>query len=230
MTASHRILAIECSHLFISVALDLGGRVLEERADAWQKTAETMVPLIDGLLVKAGVALGDLDALAISSGPGSFTALRIGMATAKGLAFGAGLPLIPVSTMEALVLAAAERFDADCIVPVIPARKGEYYYTLWSREAAPAWSAGRDISFASAVDIAALAEPFGSQCVVVGRELAGLRQCCARSGAAVSNADFFSAEALIPLAQRTLAAGCLPDPASVVPDYHQKFRPHGKKS
>ncbi len=230
MTFIPKILAIECSHQFISVAVDISGRVVEKRVDAWQKTAESMVPLVDRLLAGAGIALGDLDALAVSSGPGSFTGLRIGMATAKGLAFGADLPLIPVSTMEALALAAAERFDAGCIVPVIPARKGEYYYTVWSRHDAGSWSAGRDILFASAVDVAAVAGSLGGICLVAGRQLAGLEDLCVRSGAAVSHAEFFSAEALLPLARRELEAGRLPDLASVVPDYHQKFRPHGKKS
>jgi tRNA threonylcarbamoyladenosine biosynthesis protein TsaB len=74
----------------------------------------------------AGLGFGDLDALAVGIGPGGFTGLRIGIATAHGIALGSGLPLHPVSSLAAL----AAGIDADAPLPLIDARRGEVYGAL----------------------------------------------------------------------------------------------------
>ena len=85
----------------------------------------SLMPMIEAALNAAGTALRDLDAVAAVTGPGSFTGVRIGVATAKGLAHGAGLPCIPVDALEALA-ASAGPFDG-IVCPIQDARAGQVY-------------------------------------------------------------------------------------------------------
>ena len=120
------ILAIECTHAALSVAVMNAGVVTELRSADWKKAAESLGPLIEQVMAESALDLQQLDCIAISSGPGSFTALRIGMAIAKGVAYGLGIPLVPVPTMPAM--AASLRAETVRVMAVIPSRKGEYYY------------------------------------------------------------------------------------------------------
>lgn len=94
--------------------------------------AERVMGMIDALLKQSRTALCDLDAIAVSVGPGSFTGLRVGLATAKGLAVGAGLPLVLVSALE--IMAAAFPYSLPLIAPFIDARQGEVYTALFCYE------------------------------------------------------------------------------------------------
>ena len=98
-----KLLALETSAKAASCA------VLEDAAQvaaAWQCTglthSRTLLPMVEDLLKNSGLALEDMDAIAVAAGPGSFTGLRIGIAAVKGLAWAAELPCIPVSTLEAM--------------------------------------------------------------------------------------------------------------------------------
>ena len=94
--------------------------------------AERVMGMIDALLKQSRTALCDLDAIAVSIGPGSFTGLRVGLATAKGLAIGAALPLVLVSALE--VMATAFPYALPLIAPFIDARRGEVYTALFCYE------------------------------------------------------------------------------------------------
>src|SRR5689334_18463142 len=87
--------------------------------------ARTLLPLIDNALAAARCELSDLDLIAVSIGPGSFTGLRIGLSVAKGLALATGLPAVGVPTLEAYANCAGARSGLLC--PVLDARKGEVY-------------------------------------------------------------------------------------------------------
>ncbi len=104
-----RILALESATEGLSVALLEGERivVLREHAEARQH-ASVLLAVVDETLREAGIALAELDAMAITAGPGSFTSLRIGLATLKGLAFGRELPVVGVSTLETMALRVLE--------------------------------------------------------------------------------------------------------------------------
>jgi tRNA threonylcarbamoyladenosine biosynthesis protein TsaB len=102
------LLAIETSSEVCSVALSLGGKVLERHVHAPLRHAELLLPAISGLLAEAGCGLSRVDAIAFGRGPGSFTSLRIGIGVVQGLAWGAGLPVVPQSSLGALAL---EAFD-----------------------------------------------------------------------------------------------------------------------
>lgn len=90
--------------------------------------AERLVPLIQSLLREAALAHTDLDAVAVSAGPGSFTGLRIGVSTAKGLCEATGALFIPVPTLEAFAFAhARERSPGEVLVPAFTSRRNEVY-------------------------------------------------------------------------------------------------------
>ena len=226
LTFSHKILAIECTHQCISVAVGLQDGVVEETLREWQRTAESIVPLADRVLLSSETVLEDIDFLAVSSGPGSFTALRIGMATAKGIAYGTGIPLVAVSTMEALAMSAREHVDASCLVPVIPARKGEFYYAVYFRKNEEL-EEGEKTVYAPVDSLREFLESRRERCAVVARDITPLEEVCRAVGADAVRADFFTAASLIPLAEKKFAAGKLPSLETVTPDYQQKFRPKG---
>ena len=121
-----KLLVIDTSGPVCGVAVTDGARVLCEYTAQNRNThSANLMPMTEAALASAGLALGDLDAIAAVTGPGSFTGVRIGVATAKGLAHGAGIPCIPVDALEALSLSAGE-FDG-VICPIQDARAGQVY-------------------------------------------------------------------------------------------------------
>jgi tRNA threonylcarbamoyladenosine biosynthesis protein TsaB len=124
-----KILALETSTEYCSVALWRDGDVDAREALAGQRHSELLLPMVDELLKRHGIAVKDLDGIAFGQGPGSFTGLRIGCGVAQGLAFGAGLPVVGVSTLLAL----AEAARAARAVCCLDARMGEIYHAAYAR-------------------------------------------------------------------------------------------------
>lgn len=117
-----KVLGLDTSTLTSGIAVVDDGRVLAEaRHDASGHKSDLLVA-IDDVCKRAGVAPMQLDAIAVGAGPGSFTGLRIGMATAKGIAFATGKPLWVVSSLAALAWG-----HAGFVVAVLDARKAEVY-------------------------------------------------------------------------------------------------------
>jgi tRNA threonylcarbamoyladenosine biosynthesis protein TsaB len=122
-----KVLGIDSASGLASVAVVDDTRVLaEQRSETAGHRADLLV-LIDAVCRAAGVTPAELDAVAIGAGPGSFTGLRIGMATAKGIAFAAGTPLWAVSTLAALAHARLTAHPDGLVVAVLDARRGEVY-------------------------------------------------------------------------------------------------------
>src|SRR5213596_4397042 len=111
------ILAFDTATEIATSALVADGEVLGERASR----AQTLLEDVDALLRQGGAHPGDLDALAVGVGPGSFTGVRIGLAAARGLALSLDLPIAGVSTLEALAA------GAPGAVPVVDARRREVF-------------------------------------------------------------------------------------------------------
>ncbi len=130
MRSTPLVLALEAATADLSVALLRGEDLVDEISAPVGPAAETLLPTVDQLLDRAGVALGELEAFAISIGPGSFTSLRVGIATVKGLAFESDLPIAPVSTLAALARA-ADPTDR-LVVPMLDARRGEVYAAAYA--------------------------------------------------------------------------------------------------
>ena len=125
-----RVLAVETSTLAGGAALLDGGLVVGEYAlDVRATHSERLMGAIDRLLTDAGWAVRDLEGLAVSVGPGSFTGLRIGLSTVKGLALALSIPIVAVPTLDAM--AALLPFAALPVCPVLDARKGEVYASLY---------------------------------------------------------------------------------------------------
>lgn len=131
-----KIILIESSTALCSVALAIDGRcVCFRQSDAPKAHASLTAPFVKEVLEEAGVKLNQCDAVAVSSGPGSYTGLRVGSSTAKGLCFASGLPFIAIGTLEVLVRQAIEAGateDCSFIVPMIDARRMEVYSCIYA--------------------------------------------------------------------------------------------------
>jgi tRNA threonylcarbamoyladenosine biosynthesis protein TsaB len=125
-----KLLAVESATLSGGVALLDGDRLLGEITLNIAIThSERLMSAVDRLLGDCGLAPADLDGLAVSVGPGSFTGLRVGLATVKALAMALDLPVAPVPTLDAL--AARLPFADAPVCPILDARKGEVYLSLY---------------------------------------------------------------------------------------------------
>ena len=217
------ILAIECTHEALSVAVVKGGIVTEAVSADWKRAAESLVPLVEQVMTESRLNRRELECIAISSGPGSFTALRIGMSVAKGIAYGLGIPLLPVPTMPAM--AASLRAAENMVMAVIPARKGEYYYASYHSEDLSSGLWHDEVLRGSAADVAAVAADLARsvETVVVGRRLLELIPLLVASGAVYREADLFSARSLFFAAERLFAASDVAELNGVTPDYRQMF-------
>jgi tRNA threonylcarbamoyladenosine biosynthesis protein TsaB len=122
------ILGIDTSTPRASVALTDGGVTVAERESEARAHSEQIIDLIAAVLDAGQIAFADLEGIAVGAGPGSFTGLRIGMATAKGLCYAAGKPLWAVSSLAALALGAVRQHGRDALlVPVLDARRKEVF-------------------------------------------------------------------------------------------------------
>ena len=128
-----RILCLETATTNCSVALSNAGSVIAFREDnsPGYSHSEKLHVFIEEVLQEAEVSKDQLDAIAVSMGPGSYTGLRIGVSAAKGLCFAVDIPLIAVSTLEALALKVKDQ--VDCVVPLLDARRMEVYSAVFDR-------------------------------------------------------------------------------------------------
>lgn len=123
-----RILAVETATDACSAALLLGGDTSERFEIAPRRHAALLLPFIESLLNEAGLGIAELDAVAFGRGPGSFTGLRIAAGMAQGLAFGADLPVVPVSTLAALAQGGVREHGAKGVLAALDARMHEVYF------------------------------------------------------------------------------------------------------
>ena len=123
------ILNIETSTKACSVALHKNGELIFCREDVTANFShsEKLLKFISELFSDEKLSLSDLDAIAVSMGPGSYTGLRIGVSTAKGLCYGLDIPLISISTLKAMSFGMALEIKADLYCPMIDARRMEVY-------------------------------------------------------------------------------------------------------
>lgn len=124
-----KLLAIESSGLVASAAIVEDDNLIAEYTTNTKLThSQTLLPMVDEIVKRTGTGLAELDAVAVSAGPGSFTGLRIGAATAKGLCLALDKPLIAVPTLEALKYNLP--FFDGTVVPIMDARRNQVYTLL----------------------------------------------------------------------------------------------------
>jgi tRNA threonylcarbamoyladenosine biosynthesis protein TsaB len=132
------ILSLETSSTVCSVALALEGRLIGTSELRLEKSHSSHITiLIQQLIENCGYSLKDLNAVAVSGGPGSYTGLRIGTSTAKGLCYSLGIPLIAVSTLQALtqqVILLTPKPEQYLFCPIIDARRMEVYTGLYKAD------------------------------------------------------------------------------------------------
>ena len=128
-----RIILIETSTALCSAAIAENGRIVSYRESTEDRQHASLTAVfIDEMLRETGYSVKDCDAVCVSMGPGSYTGLRVGVSTAKGLCFGAGIPMLAVGTLDTLVWQAGDRTDYKHIIPMIDARRMEVYTDIFS--------------------------------------------------------------------------------------------------
>lgn len=129
---------MECSSPVCSVALSVDGKtILTQEGERQNSHAEVITLLIEQLMQETSTSLHALDAICHSNGPGSYTGLRVGASTAKGLAYGLQIPVICISTLKGLAAAALNKLpeisETELICPMIDARRMEVYTALFDK-------------------------------------------------------------------------------------------------
>ncbi|MBI5628731.1 MAG: tRNA (adenosine(37)-N6)-threonylcarbamoyltransferase complex dimerization subunit type 1 TsaB [Candidatus Rokubacteria bacterium] len=214
-----RLLALETATPAGGAALLDGDRLVAEYILNIRVThSERLMATVDRLLSDSGWDLDRLEGLAVSVGPGSFTGLRIGVSTAKGLALALGTPLAAVPTLDAL--AHALPFTSDPVCPILDAKKGEVYASLyrWDGE-----SAVREWDYL-ALTPEALCRRLSGPVVFVGDAVASVGEFLAATLG--PRARFAPPEHCVPspacvaqLGHARLVAGQTVDPAALTPIY-----------
>lgn len=221
------LLAIETATRVLSVALLEGEALRAELSTADPRAhAERLLPAIDALLAQAGVGLEAVSAFAVSIGPGSFTGLRIGLATVKGLAFDTGRPVAAVPTLAALAAGAGRPGPTAAL---LDARRGEVYAGLWD----PVRETLLHEGVHAPAELAALLPP---DCVVLAGEDAGptATEVLARLGAAARLVEGPAAVARAwnvgRLGARLLARGAALPAEELVPRYLRRAEAEARRT
>lgn len=173
------ILAIETSSELASCALlnthdgqpaAAPAAVLARESSGVRTHSQAVLPMVQELLREAGVKLADCDAIAFGAGPGSFTGVRTACGVAQGLAFGAGLPVLPLVTLEAMAEACRAATGATEVLAVLDARMGEVYWAQYRWDGA--WNIVAEPALCAPGAVAPLPVPEGAVLAACGNGLA----------------------------------------------------------
>ena len=162
-------LALDASTEACSVALSIQGKILTSYELCPQSHSLRLLPMIDDLLKEAGIELADIDGLIFGQGPGSFTGVRIGVGVAQGLAFSANLPVVGVSSLQAMAQLAYNRHGQSKVIAAIDARMSEVYNGYFELNEQNIMQAQQDEAVISPALLAETLSPVVSTpCYVVG--------------------------------------------------------------
>ena len=217
-----KILALDTSSVACSVALQIGDRVAERHAEQEREHTRLLLPMIRAVLDELRVAIGELDAIALGNGPGSFIGMRIAASVAQGLAHGADLRIVPVSSLAAVAAQVFSEHDAAEVVVVQDAHMNEVYLGHFSRD-------GSGLPLALMVErlhtqeqIAELAATCAGKRLAAGAGWGRYPALLAANRArldGVVDVLYPRATALLGIAARAVANGAALAPAELVPAY-----------
>ena len=128
-----KLLAIDTSSVACSVALQDGDTVLERHEEQAREHTRLLMPMINAVLADSSLRVSDLDAVVLGNGPGSFIGMRIAAAVAQGLAHGAGIGIVPVSSLAAVAAEVFATSPADAAVVAQDAHMNEVYLGIFER-------------------------------------------------------------------------------------------------
>jgi tRNA threonylcarbamoyladenosine biosynthesis protein TsaB len=221
------VLAIETATAVCAAAIVTNGVLrAEESLEAKNIHAERLLGMIDGTLRRSGLAVSDLEGIAVSLGPGSFTGLRIGLSVAKGLVFGLEIGLAAVPTLEALAWRIADSpagARAPYILSTIDARRDEVYCQLFTQSEQGPVSSGlpQDLPVDRVKDLLE-----GKRTIVTGdgaEKVMGSLSGSILWSVAEPALRRCSAETVARLGEHLLRAGQGADPATLEPLYIKEF-------
>ncbi len=218
-----KILALETATMAGSAAIldDSEGLIGEIRVNINIAHSERLMPSVEWLLNASRVSIRDIDAFAVSIGPGSFTGLRIGLSTVKGFCYATGKPVVPVPTLDAF--ARTLPFCPFCICPMLDARRNEVYACLYK------WEGGvmKKILPETAVNPGDLLKEIKEKTVFLGEGARIYEKLIKES--LRGDAVFAPPETMTPrastvaeIAAEKIKAGIFTDPIALVPFYIRK--------
>lgn len=214
-----KILAIDTATEACSVSLALDGRQLDRYRELERGHAEQLLPMVQELLAEGGVTLRSLDAIAFGRGPGGFTGVRLAASVAQGLAYGAGIGVVPVSDLAAIAeRVLGERAQVDRVLVVNDARMREVYWCAFRRDGAPAPLGLERVGAHHTVELPAPGAPW----IAAGRGLVAwpaLADRCNEAGAELMPDLLPRAAEVLSLAKREVAAGRILPPTDALPVY-----------
>ncbi len=204
-----RILAIDTATEACSVALLNDGAVCAHFEECPREHTQRILPLVKAILARGESSLSELDALAYGRGPGSFTGVRIGIGIAQGLALGAGLPMIGVSTLATMAQGAWRKTGATRVLAAIDARMGEVYWAEYTRDENGVWKGEATEAVLKPEAVSERLQQLSGQWATVGTGWPAWPEMGKDSGLTLVDGEILlpAAEDMLPIARQLFAAG-----------------------
>ncbi len=204
-----RILAIDTATEACSVALNDNGATFAHFELCPREHTQRILPLVNDVLMEGDVALADLDALAFGRGPGSFTGVRIGIGIAQGLALGAELPMIGVSTLATMAQGAWRQTGATRVLAAIDARMGEVYWAEYQRDENGVWQGEETEAVLKPEAVSARLAELDGAWATVGTGWKAWPEMGANTGLTLTdgNVELPAAQDMLPIALQMFAEG-----------------------
>lgn len=224
MEAEPLLLCMETSSPVCSVALGRGANLLaEETSDEPNGHSRVLATLSDAVVRRGGYSFSDVDAFVVNSGPGSYTGLRIGMSTAKGLCYALDKPLIAIQAFDSMVHAFLARYTPapnDLILPMIDARRMEVYTRVFNAQGK---ALGKQMAHISGGEGLLPGTDFG-KIWLIGSGAQKMQDGLSAYETEVVNEPFLSARGLLLPALIRFQSGTFDDVAYTTPNYGKAWQ------
>lgn len=217
-----KLLAIDTSSLACSVALQDETRIFEQHEEQAREHTRILMPMVHGVLADSGVKVEELDAIVLGNGPGSFIGMRIAASVAQGLAYGAGMDIVPVSSLAAVAAQVFAETKADEAIITQDAHVNQVYLGVYRRADGDLPEAVFPERLHGQAVVAELGESAASKRMAAGfgwQRYPGLATINASLFAARSDILYPRARFLLPIGAVALRAGRSVNPKDIAPAY-----------